>query len=244
MLKTALQKRLAKSRRGIVAIEFALIAPSLAILVIGVFDVARATILYQQICNAAHNIPLVASSIAVQPDLTTSLTVEQVQQALSAIYAEIPWIRNGTEVGTRSITMSSVTFVQTVPACVPSATVACATRPYVTWSVAYQGGNAVGFSNIVRACGVLKQTAAGGGAASDLTSLRTAGVGNPDPILVVDVHYQYTPMFFDFLTGPIDFWASGYWPVRVAPNTTLAQQYTRYDIAKKAGGAGKCAGFT
>ena len=244
MLKAAGGRNLAKARRGTISIEFALISPSLILVVIGVLDITRALILYQQVYNTAHTIPLSASSIAVQPDLTTSLTVDQVQQGLSAIYAEVPWIRSGTETGIRSVTMSSITFVQAVPACVPSATVACASTPFVAWSVAYQGGNASGFSNVVRACGALKQTAASAGAAGDLTSLRTAGISNPDPILVVDVHYRYTPMFFNFLTGSVDLWASGYWPVRVAPNTILAQQYTRYDIANKAGGAGKCAGFS
>jgi hypothetical protein len=69
-------------------------------------------------------------------------------------------------------------------------------------------------------------------------------VTNPDPILVVDVHYRYTPMFLNFITGPVDFWASGYWPVRsVAPGTAASQRYTKFDIANQLNGAGKCAGF-
>ena len=74
--------------------------------------------------------------------------------------------------------------------------------------------------------------------------LRTLNISVPDPILVADVHYQYTPMFLRFLTGPLDFWATGYWSARTGdPAKTVAQQYTRYDIANAAGGANKCAGF-
>ena len=37
----------------------------------------------------------------------------------------------------------------------------------------------------------------------DLTHLPTANVTTPDPILVADVHYQYTPLFFNFLPEPL-----------------------------------------
>ncbi len=60
------------------ALEFALIAPMIIVLMIGVFDIARAMIIRQQIYNAAHMIPISASSLAVQPDKSTSLTVSQV----------------------------------------------------------------------------------------------------------------------------------------------------------------------
>ena len=76
-------------RRGAAAIEFAIIAPVLITLTIGVFDISRALTLQQEVYNAAHTIPTSASSMAVQPDKSTSLTVTQVQQALSGIYAEI-----------------------------------------------------------------------------------------------------------------------------------------------------------
>ncbi len=59
----------------------------------------------------------------------------------------------------------------------------------------------IGVFNIARAMG-------------DLTSIRTKGITTADPMLIVDTHYRYTPMFFNFVTGPIDFWSSGYWPIR------------------------------
>ena len=245
MLIDVAKTSIGAARRGTAAIEFALIGPALVLLVVGSADLAKGLILYQQVRDAAHTIPLMASNLAIQQDKSTALTVDQVQQTLSSIYAEVPLIRGGREAGVRSVTMSSVTFVQTDPKCVPSLTVACASVPNLAWSVAYAGGNATGFQTVARRCGTLGQTSSTGGAANDLTSLRTAGVSNPTPLLVVDVHYRFTPIFFAFLTGPIDLWASGYWPVRsVAANTTIAQQYTKYDVSNQANGAGKCAGFT
>jgi len=240
-----------RSDRGVVAVEFALILPTMLLFVIGVFDISKAMILYQEVYNSAHTIPLSASILAVQADKSTSLTPTQVQQSMSAIFAEIPWLRSGMENGNHSVTMSSVTFQQTVPTCVGTQAAPCAFTPYITWSVPYADpagrypGNANTFLAVTRPCGQAKQTTPTAGVSGDLTSLRTASVVNPDPILVVDVHYRYTPLFFTFITGPVDFWASGYWPVRsVAPNTPAAQQYTKYDILNTNGGAGKCAGFS
>ena len=239
------------AENGVAAMEFALVAPCVIVFVIGVFDISKALILNQQVYNAAHTIPVSASGLAVQPDKTTSLTVTQVQQSMSAIFAEMPWIRSGLETGFRSVTMSSIIFQKVDPSCVALPLIPCSYAPHVAWSVPYTepanryANNGSTFQAITRSCMQLNQTAPTAGVASDLTSLRTLNVVNPDPILVVDVHYQYTPVFLNFLTGPIDFWASGYWPVRsIAPSATPDQQYTKYDIANLNNGAGKCAGYS
>ncbi len=233
-----------RDERGIAAIEFAMVLPVMILFVIAVFDVSKAMILNQQVYNAAHTIPIMASIQAVQSDKSTSLTVAQVQQSMSAIYAEMPWIRAGIENGNRSVTMTSVVFQPTVANCVSSPTVTCTYAPHVAWSVPYSDANAKGFLQVLRACGTLKQTTPAAWVESDLTSLPTANVANPDPILVVDVHYQYLPLFYSFLTGPVNFWASGLWPVRsVAPTATLINQYTTYDLTNQAAGAGKCKGY-
>ena len=231
-------------RRGNVAVEFALIAPVLMIFIIGVFDVSKAMLLYQQVYNAAHTISISASNVAVQPDGSTSLTVAEVQQVLSAIYAEMPMVSARVETGRRSVTLSSITFVQDNPACVPTPTDTCNSTPYPAWSVGYTGGNATGFTVATRACGALEQESATGLRSGDLTSIPTAGITNPGPILVADVHYQYTPLFLNFVTGPIDFWATSFWPVRSTPaSNPAAPAYTRYDVALETNGARKCQGF-
>ncbi len=244
-------KRVLRATRGVAGLEFALIAPVMFLMVAGVFDMSKGIILWQQVYNAAHTIPVSASILSVQPDKTTSLTVEQVQETTSAIYAEMPWLRDGIEQGQRSVTLTSVTFTQTNPICVPLPLVPCPYTASVAWSVPYKDsrgtGGVSGFTQVVRACGNPTQVAPTQQLTktqTPLTVLRTLNISAPDPILVADVHYQYTPMFLRFLTGPLDFWATGYWSVRTGdPAKTVAQQYTRYDIANAAGGANKCAGF-
>jgi Flp pilus assembly protein TadG len=234
----------------VAALEFAMIAPACAIIILGLYDIAMAVIVRQEVQNAAHMIEISASNLAVQPDKSTSLTVSQVQQTLSGIFAEIPGRRNGTQSGQTSATMSSVTFVQVDSSCNP-ATTTCQSTPHVVWSVAYTDpagryvGNLDTFQNVTRPCGQLTQTAPGVSAPGDLTTLPTLNVANPDAIVVVDIHYQYQPLFTGYLTGPVNFWASAYWSVRsVSQSSASSAQYTKYDIANENGGAGKCPGYT
>ena len=241
-----------RDRRGVAAVEFALLSPIGILLLIGTVDLTRGIIFQQQVYRAAHSIPILASSIAVQPNRATSLTVAQVQQSLSAIFADIPLLRSA-NAGVAGAIMTSVDFTQQSSSCQPATQSPCAAHPFVAWSVAYTppaGRSATGvvFDGLTRLCGQLAQVSPTQASEGVLTALRTAAVDIPvpalGPLLVVDVHYRYTPIFFSVLTGPIDFWASGYWPTR-SQNPALPQnrQYTSYDAAGQAGGAGKCSGY-
>ena len=244
MIRHWRRARAGRERRATVVVEFALLAPVLILFTIGVLDISKAMIIYQQVENAAHTITISASNLAVQPDGSTSLSVTDAQQVMSAIYAEMPLVAAGVEKGVRSATLTSVTFVQADPACVPLAGVTCASTPFPAWSVGYTGGTPGGFTVVTRPCGALTQVAATAATAGNLTLLPTLGIANPGPVLVADVHYRFSPTFFAFVTGPIDFWASSFWPVRsVASAGQGAPIYTQYDIANQAGGTGKCAGF-
>lgn len=241
---------LAACRRGVAALEFALVAPIMIVMMIGVFDIARAMTVQQEVYNATHSILVSASSLAVQPDKTTSLTPTQVQQSLSAVFAAIPGRRNGTLSGVTGVVLTSVNFTQSDPTCKPTTSAPCPYVPNVAWSVAYadpagrNGGNANTFQAATRPCMQLNQTGPTQETPGDLTSVRTKGLTNPDAMLIVDTHYRYTPLFFRFVTGPIDFWSSGYWPIRsFDPNAAVSARWTRYDIANQNGGAGKCKGY-
>jgi hypothetical protein len=228
-----------RSESGMAALEFAIITPFLLMLIWGVFDISKAVILWHQVCNTSHTIPLSASTMSVQSDKTTNLTPAQAQQAMSSIYAEIPWLRDGIETGITSVTLTSVTF-KPKNGCVPSPIINCTYVPYVIWSVAYAGGQggAQNFQNVKRACGTLTQIGPADPLPpknTNLTVLRTLNVQQPSPILVADVHYRYTPElpnYLNFVGGAADFWETGYWPVRTL-NTSFntLDQYTTYDSA-------------
>ena len=227
--------RMGRARRGTAAIEFALISPVMIFMVLGVFDISKGLIIYQEVYNAAHDISVSASILAVQADGSTSLTFAQTQQAMSIIWAEMPWLRSGIETGNRQIEIYSVKFQQNIANCVSSSTVACATTPYVQARTNYQqNGFSQGYTG-APSCAALNQIAATAWTPGDLQSIATAGVSNPDPIIVVDVYYQYTPAFVNFITGPLSFWVSAYFPVRSARNgVAQSSQYTTLDPADAA----------
>jgi Flp pilus assembly protein TadG len=308
-------------RRALAALEFVLVAPVLVSLLYGVYDISQAMIVYQEVYNSAHSIVASSTNLAVNVSTNaTSLTYNQIQEAESEIWGQIPTLRGDYQNGTKSVTISSVVFeptFTTATCTTGSATTPCYV-PVVVWSVAYAGGNAqaagqtftVSSSNAahlvpfipgtngaasygnsytcgasgqagttgttqcltgivgtnsgnsatvvpnspLRPCdgnatiprannliGSLNQTLPTAGSASDLTSLRTLNLTDggpttapPSPIMVVDVHLQYTPALGLIINHAIDFWVSGEWPVRSVQTTvtgtttplTLYQQFT------------------
>lgn len=300
--------KLRADRKAGAAMEFAFIAPVLVIVILGVYEICNAAIIYEQVQNAAHSIPASASNLAAEAGGTlgpqvytgqTALTYNQIQLVASEIWAEIPELRSGFQNGAASVTITSVSFIPTIPPTAPAAqtlkpgtvcnpakgTTYCSYTPTVIWSVAYTGGNtADGHANFatpaLRSCtgaptaGTQKNATVyyagttpayvllSGGlnseappstntaaatvptwAASDLTSLPSYFVANPDPILaapspilVVDVHLKYTPIFGLFLKNGMNFYGTGFFPVRsveaatasatVTTPLTLSQQFT------------------
>jgi Flp pilus assembly protein TadG len=250
----------ALARRAVAALEFALVAPVIAIMIFGVFDISKALILRQEVINAAHSISLIASFKAVQPNGTTALSVADVQAVESDIFAEIPWLRSGVEHGNTSVTLSGLEFTAN-PAdkgCVVYVSCTSDWTPKVAWSVPYQPQGVsnpiapyygVTFEPLTRPCGVVKnvlnitsQQTVPINYSNFLTTIRTNGITYPDPIVVADVSYTYTFASFPLglLAGKqIVFVASAYWPVRVIPFNANANpddqvgsgQLTTYDLA-------------
>ena len=226
-------------RSAVAAMEFGFVAPIMAMLILGVFDLSKAGILWEQTWEAARSIAESASTMALQPDGSTSLSQLQAQQALSVIFAEMPWLRAGVATGpvgsvapanTVSAVLTSVSYQPNVSGCTSS----CTYVATVEWSKAYSGYNFITGSTVLRPCGTLSQVAPGTAATLTnvptqnlQTALKTSNSNQPDPFLVADVKFTYTPAFFNFLTGPITFKATAYWTTRSSAAST-ASPWTTY----------------
>jgi len=250
-------------RRAVAALEFALVAPVLVIMIISVFEICKALIIRQEVINTAHSISLTASLIAVQGNGTTALSHSQVQAVESDIFVEIPWLRDGIEQGNASVTLSGIEFSEQDPGstgtvCAPYTNCATSFSPYVAWSVPYQPAQnglssyGITFAALTRPCGkmtsgILDITGDANTPityANFMTTLRVGGITYPDPILVADVSYTETISSFPltlFAGNTLTFVASAYWPVRVIPfnaNTSPGDQIgsgelTVYDPANQ-----------
>lgn len=218
-----------RSRNAVAAMEFGLIAPVMVVMVFGVFELARAAILWEQVWNASRVIAESASTLAIQPDSSAQLTPAQANQALSAIFAEIPWLRGivggGSASGSAAAVLTSVNYASDQSS---NCTSNCPYVATVQWSKAYgyPGFNTpLNSTNIgpLRPCGTLTQLPAG--ARFGTTTIPTQqvsatlsglGVNVPDAFIIADVQLTYRlllPINF-FNNGNVTFSASSFVPVR------------------------------
>jgi len=237
-------RRFRRDRRCTAAMEFALISPVMAALFFAVYDISDTMISYQEVFDAARAISSSVSNVAVQgSNSSTKLYYSQIELQASAIFAQMPELRSGFHNGVTSVTVSSINFEKKT-SCTPGTN--CVYLPYVVWSVAYGGPpGATGptFTDALRSCATdtvsngvatltqssaLTQTTATGSTAGNLSVLRsstltseTALAAAPDPIIVVDVHYRYVPVFNVFVKKAVDLWADAYWPLRSVQATQL-----------------------
>ncbi len=132
-------------RRGVAAMEFALISPVMLLILFGTLDFCRAFIAWQEVNYAAEAIVQAAEKLSVVNStaaIPASLTDVQLQSAMSSIYAEMPGLDKGLGdgwlgPGGYGVTLSEVVFT---PVC--QATVNCKPQtPYVYWSTYLQESN-------------------------------------------------------------------------------------------------------
>jgi Flp pilus assembly protein TadG len=212
-------------RRGIAMLEFAIIAPVMVVFAMGGFDIARALVTWQEVQTAAEWAAVSAQSMAVQLDNSTSLTPQQAQVAMTSIYGSIPQITSRLWGGTYGIAMSAVEWTQNAQGVY---------TPELAWTTnLYALAPSETFSPydtaLKRVCGTtLNQVDTVPSDSSILTSIPTKNVTTPSTFLLVDIHYQFSPILpVTFITGPIDFYTTYVFPNLIGQNT----QPLNYDWA-------------
>ena len=238
-------RRLRAERRAVAAMEFGLVAPVMVVMVIGVFDLSKAGIIWEQTWSAARSIAESASTVALQPDGSTSLSQAQATEALSIVFAEMPWLRAGIATGvgdTTSVPGSTVSAVLSGVSYQPnssSCTSACTYAAIVEWSKAYGAYNFITGATVLRPCVTLLQVAPG--TPPSLTTvptsrlqsaLQAANSNQPDPFLVADVTFKYTPFFWRYVTGPVTFRATAFWTPRSSAISTSENPWTTYSATE------------
>jgi Flp pilus assembly protein TadG len=232
----------APAEQAVAAMEFGLLAPVMALILVGVFDISRVTILWEQAQNASRSIAESASTLAIPttPGGTNELTWQNANLALSAIFAEIPWLADGiaTPTGTTKTNpgggnfvavLTSVNYVVPTSGC-QSLTAYCCPMSngdsycaIVVWSKAYVNPRFTS-TGVTRTCNTTLLQKPPGTPYNPLTistqtvgsGLAGAGITVPDPFFVADVKFTYTPFFFNFITGTITLSSSSYVPVRTS----------------------------
>ncbi len=217
-----------RGRRGVAAMEFAMVAPVMVTLFFGTVDVSRAFIAWAEVNNAASAIAEAGEKLSVKTaNSLTKLNYTQIQAAMSTIYAQMPGLDYGKGDGFLgkggfAVTLSGVIFT---PTC--AQTTGCKTQtPYTMWSSylaeggAYLNQISTTANPLTRACGTLTSVAYFPNDSTQLTkmimpTLYTSSFGNVTltmvPQVVADVRFTFIPTFNIFVHS-ITFWASATLP--------------------------------
>jgi len=236
----------AAARSGVAALEFALVAPVMAIMFFGTLDICRAYIAWQEVNNTAEAVVQEAEKLAINSgSTTTQLTATQMQAAMSVIYVEMPGLDFGKGdgllgQGAFTVTLSEVDFA---PLCgTATLTGTCtAQTPQTLWSSwLIEGGPYLNNTSTTagpvtapfyRNCGQLIPTSQfpynnKTQLLDMVTPTTTLSGGNTTltlvPQLVADVRFVFVPTFHVFVQN-ITFWASATLP---APLGGTAQEVT------------------
>ncbi len=197
--------RAAADRRGAAALEFALLTPVLVMIVLSVTDVTEAVITWWRLSAAAGTIARIATTYAATPTNNNVLTVKQATTASTAVFAVVPALAAAPATG-YGVAISSVVMTPTVPGCTSGCTYVATTA----WSAALQGGAQT------RLCGRLN--AVPDGQPASLTALPLDAF-TPAPLLVVDVTYDFAPLFTNLFGAGLRFMETAYLAPRTGDDT-------------------------
>jgi Flp pilus assembly protein TadG len=171
-----------RDRRGVAALEFALLAPVLVVIALSLYDVTNAVITWWQLSSAADAIARIATSFAAQPDNTNVITTTQARTASTAVYAAVPALTTA-PASRYGVVISSIVMTPTVLGCTNN----CSYVAHTAWSAVLQG------VATARPCGTLAPAAADGQPPS--TGALPPDAFTAAPLVVVDVTYNLTPVF-------------------------------------------------
>jgi len=222
-------------RRAVASIEFAFIAPIMLTLTLCCIDASRAYLIWAQVHNAANAIAEAAAKMSITTNpttgaITSQLTADQMQQAMTVIYAEIPQLNQGNGGGlfpdNIAVALSSVSYS---PLC--KAATNCGTQtPFVVWSSYLSVGGASLYQGYDRPCGNLQslpQFKDNNGNINEMASPVLAGgtAMTLTPQLVADVVYSFHPFFWLLFGGvqqQTQIFASATMPVPIGGLTQVA----------------------
>lgn len=213
-----------RSRRGVAALEFAICAPVLIVLLLGVYDLARGWTASSKLTTSAFSIGQIATILAVQSDGTSVLNGADAWRAATAINGSMP--QTLAPGSSYAVSFSEVEFSTDNTCTMPTYCIA-----KVKWTVNMLPGNNTTYE---RKCVQLNRDA--DTVPPDLGDLPLDAF-TASPILVVDVYYTYTPTFTQSIISPITMhWMAPY-GARSGNLQSRSDQFIHYVDAPNPAGA-------
>lgn len=192
-----------RAQNGVAALEFALLLPLLLIMLLGSVELQRYMRMDRQLSLASENI---AASIA-QRQASDPRALHFEFDALPHLFppsldGPLPWYSMVVH------QFTNIAFKPSVAGCTQN----CTYTANVAWVWPYYD-TAFGVGNLKRNCGTLSPEAPG---ASPSGATIPAAMFGPGSIVVVDLGYQYKPLFGSALLPPVNLFKQGYANARFA----------------------------
>jgi Flp pilus assembly protein TadG len=191
-------RRFLASTRGLAAVEFGLVFPMLLVLLLASIDAGRAVAIYMKVRAATYAL----DSMANQYPSVQDTDLQLVSGAAAAVLAPYPSGPTGLRISQVELTTGG---------------------PVVAWSYGVNmTAYAKGYTGLTVPVNLASTSAPNNACPVTPTSYYTTGNvnGNGCYLLLAQVQYTYTPMFGQFITGPITLSDSLY----VAPRNSLCVQ--------------------
>jgi Flp pilus assembly protein TadG len=214
--------RLPADRRGIAMLEFAIIAPVMVMMATAGFDITRALVTWQEVQTASEWAAVSAQSLAVTSTPTgyeTDLSIQQATVAMTTIYGSMPQVFSGLWSGQYAIAMSGIQWYL----------VGGTAKPFLVWTTTLKDlapsevtgqWDGTFFRSCSSPAAQVTQVATVPNDVSILTTVPTENITASSTFVVIDIHYHFVPILpgLDYLTGPIDFYASFAFPNLIGAN--------------------------
>jgi Flp pilus assembly protein TadG len=218
-------RRLIADRHAVAAVEFAVLLPVLIVITLSLTDVTNAVITWWRLSAAANAIARIATNYAATESNTNSLSTTQATTASTAIFAVIPGLTTA-PVSQYGVTLSSVVMTPTVAGCTSN----CTYTANTAWSVVVQG-----IAGATRPCGTLG--AAANDASASINTLPPDAFSS-SPLLVVDVTYDFIPLFTNLFGVKVQWMETAY----LAPRTGTDADWIQLTGTQAA--QAQCPGYT
>lgn len=197
-------KRFARAQNGVAALEFALLLPLLLIMLLGSAELQRYMRIDRQLSLASENIAAALAQRQATDPLGFHFEFEMVRHLFpSSMDGPLPWYAMVAH------QFTNVLFSPTITGCTQN----CTYKADVHWRWPYWN-TAFGLAHMKRHCGQLIPTPPGHGPSGGTIPEALFGPGS---VVIVDLGFQYKPLFGSSLIPPMNIYKQGYASPRFAP---------------------------
>lgn len=196
--------KFARAQNGVAALEFALLLPLLLVMLLGSVELQRYMRIDRQLALAAENIAAAMAQRPPSEDKSVSFEFDALPHLFPPSQdGELPWY------STVAHQITNVIFSPTTAGCTQN----CTYKADVHWRWPFWQ-TAFGLGGMWRFCGPLAPQPEGNGPSGGTLP---AALFGPGSVVVVDLGYQYKPLFGSNLLPPMTIFKQGYASPRFAP---------------------------